>query len=459
MKKIAFFMSGNYSGILQNCPDFLSDFESIAYCPNKLSFDACRTDLRFTNSEYLYEGFNEIFDKSHGDEFISMFPDVNLSRVLMVDKSHYKRKSGSYQKKIINTMGMKLCEWFKREKPDFIFFPIIESIDAMLAYALARKFNAEPIVYAHARHIHCSFYSQSCNETLPEYTKFEGFDDHIRSRASYILSEYKKLCKPLSYDYGADNKESRYIAPPMSNTLKRFARSFRLRYGTEKHNQTLKLLTKFEVYFQKKAVPIRNLKYNLIERFYLKTLASKPLDFDYFPLHFSPESSINTPAPFYIDQERVVDRILLDREGNRPLLLKEHPAMFGFRAFSFYRKLKKKPLVYFLPANFSSIDLVRNAYTVYSVTGTACLEAFFLDKTWVQLGENFLNDWERRFSKETGRIPDPLSFIESVLEVSDDFVLFAPGHSQERDNLLFSKKNVERMCRHLALHISKLQSR
>lgn len=132
--------------------------------------------------------------------------------------------------------------------------------------------------------------------------------------------------------------------------------------------------------------------------------------------------------------------------------------MFGYRPFSFFRDLKKRPFVTIVPRTTSSIQLIKNARTVYSVTGTACLEAFLLGVPWVQYGTNFLLDWVKR-REARGEPATPLAFIEDVYKVSGDFLLYSPNRSAYYDGFLFSKKNVEKLSRHIEFHIEQTSSK
>jgi hypothetical protein len=220
----------------------------------------------------------------------------------------------------------------------------------------------------------------------------------------------------------------------------------------EKHNQLINLWISFQVRFQAIFIPARNALFSLTEKFYIRPQPAPESNYDFFPLHFSPESSINVPAPYFIDQLRIVDKILLEREGNRTLVLKEHWAMRGFRPKGFYRALKTRPFVSFVLRATPSVQLIKNAHTVYSVTGTACLEAFLLGVNWVQFGNNFLSDWIRSRSGSP-ELTSPLAFIRDVLSVSRDFILYSPGRSSRYDRILFAKNNIARLCDHLKFHI------
>lgn len=454
--KLAFYMTGNSAKIMRRCLDFL-DLKTIAICPNLQSYEESKKEPKFAQIDYLYEDFNALFDRVDVDAFCKRYASINMSEVLIVDKSHYKKRSSEYRLRYACAMGEKIAAALEKSRPEYIFFPIIESIDTMLAYRLAQHFGIKPIVYCHTRFSGRSFFSESHIELIPSYADNLKCSDDDAARAAEFLEKYH--ANPGSLYLNPEDKGGEIYSDigEELGSVGRLLRNLRLKYGPEKHNRLINIWISFQIRFQDIILPIRRMIYSLLERFYLRPKAAPATDYDYFPLHMSPEASINVPAPYFIDQLRVVDKILLERAGNRPLVVKEHPAMFGYRPFSFFRDIKNRPFVTIVPRSTSSIQLIRNASTVYSVTGTACLEAFLLGVPWFQYGTNFLLDWVRR-REARGEPATPLAFIQDVFKVSGSFLLYSPNSSADRDRMLFSKNNVENLSRHLRFHMEQTAS-
>lgn len=451
--KVNFFLTGGYAKILRRCVDYLPDVEVSGICPNWQSLQEAKNEPRIKSLDYLYDGLNEIFDQIDVEDFCEKWASINLYEIMQVDKSFYKKKPGDYQLRYICSVGVRIEQIFKKDKPNYIFFPIIETIEAMLAYRMAMHFGIRPIVYCHARFTNRSFFSDSHYESLPKYADLLEVSGDIKEWANEFIENYRK--NPGPFQYRAKFLGGEVYSGYAENVgpFKRLLRNVWLKNGLERHNQLISYWISFQVYFQKIFIPLRNLMFYLIESKILKPKTAPAGDYEFFPLHFSPESSINVPAPYFIDQTRVVDKILLERSGNRVLVVKEHPAMFGFRGRDFYKMLLRRPLVQFVPRNTPSFQIIKNAKKVYSVTGTACLEAFFYGVEWVQFGENFLSDWVRRRTYKN-LSSSPAEFVGQVCAVSGDFVLYTPGMSPDDDLILFSKKNVEQLCKHLMFHIS-----
>jgi hypothetical protein len=146
-----------------------------------------------------------------------------------------------------------------------------------------------------------------------------------------------------------------------------------------------------------------------------------PRRFVYFPLQYTPESSINVPAPYFVDQIRVIDALRFTMPNDCTLVVKEHPACVEMRPRSFMRRLRNLPGVAVAKVSMSSNDLIRRAALTATVTGTAGFEALLLGRPAIALGPG-LSAWvlggvtplgELRYRMQTA-ITQP---------VSDDFVI------------------------------------
>ncbi len=451
MVKVGFYMSGNYARVLRHCSEYLSNYKLYAFCANDKAYKICKVDDRFVNTGYLFEDFNQLYKSQNGTEFTNLLPQVNLAKVLATDKDHYKRYSAKYQEKIVNTMGIVILRWLQETSPEYLIFPIIESIDAMLVYEIALQLGIKTMCYSHARTLQVSFFSNSCNETLPIFTN--ALNKSLQKEAKELLAN--SISDERITFYGANiNKNNLNVFEDIKDhhPVSRLFNNIKLKLGKERHNQTLRIWTKFQVYFEVAFAGYQKIKYKVIEALLIKPITNLPERYDAFPLHFSPESSINTPAPFYIDQERAVDKILISRTGSGRLILKEHPSVLGKRPLMFYIKMKKKPFVDFVAASYDTKKLIDGSEVVYSVTGTVCLEAFLRGKQWTQLGENFLSDWHKR-QTENNKRTSPLAFCEDVLKVSGDFFLSSPATGSEHYDMLMSKENISNMCNNINFYI------
>ena len=452
-------MSGNYAEILRHLPDFMGEYDFIGFCQNFNSFEIIKRTSSFKHNFYLYDNFNLRYDELDFDALREQVP-FNLFATSVRDKAHFKRLSGSKQEKALLTMYSIIDEWFEITNPDIIIIPIIESMDGMLVYHIAKSRGVEPLCYGHARQINRSYFSDSHLETLPIFTKnIKTETEHIKN-ANYFLAAYQNAPGKMNYAkqledlyYKFEIKEQ-LTYHKVENLMFRLLKNIRLKFNKESKNQLNLFHIKILVTLEKIVLPIQKQAYLIFERLYLKPLNSLPQNFDYFPLHFSPESSINTPSPFYIDQMRVIDEIMLNRKSNHLLLVKEHPSMYLKRNFTFYKTLKKTPFIRIIDKKFNSQELIQKADCTYSVTGTACMEAFLLNKKWKMLGSNFLSEFLKDNPKDS-----PTDFIIEIIKGSAEFVLYsAPIKDGIRKKTLFAKQNLINMSNYLRFYFENINS-
>ena len=443
--KLALYMSGSSAEVLRLVPDYVGDIECSAICPNWNSYEESKSQALFPRVDYLYDDFNERFVSVSPEAVLREYGAVNFFQVLAADKSLLKRQLGHQQVRFVAAMASRIERALLNSGATHLFFPIIETAEAMLAYRVAELLGVRTLVNSTARIADLSFISSDFRETLPEWARISDFDESLRVRARTFLDAYQDDLIDLMWTPEAAASGSLHRDPLAGRVVERLARNLWLSRGLERHNPGMSFSLSVQVNLKKVLEPLRGLRYKLLEPTYLRP-EPLPDEYDYFPLHFSPESSINTPAPFYVDQLRVIDRIMLERpDPSRPLVVKEHPSMYGTRTFAFYKQVKHRPLVQFVSRDYPQKQLLRGASTVYSVTGTSCLEKFLLGGQWVQFGTNMLSDWvERR--KNAGLDLDQVDFLCTMMNVGAPFKLYSPGISSARDAVLFSEANIQTMC-------------
>lgn len=456
--KIAFHCSGSFTPFFYRYARFDSFISPVFYLQN---FKGVRYLRREKGSEdflwrYQFDDFNDAFAQNKPTY------NVNYNIIYQADKAHYKRFSGSYVRKVIDTYCSIFDDWLKRDAPDFVFFPIIESLDAMALYEMCRLRGVKTICYAHARLLPLSFLSPNKCETFPNISD-QDWDvigelsrtDEVGDVIDRITSGQGRLSDQMKANIvdltsGASNND---LGDKNGGFLSRYLLNILYKVRIEKHNRLLRNFIKLQVALEKLLLPVQKYYYSLIERFYLKPLMTSdfPVDYGYFPLHFSPESSINTPAPYYIDQLRVVDKILL--EDSRPLVIREHPSVYGKRPFSFYRAVKDRPNVYFSSMKSDYQKELAGAYCVYTVTGTVGLECFLRDKNFKQFGENFVSDFLKQLGDRDG--DRRRLFLAAIQYLSGSFLIISPtGYGSSRTRAIYSDKNFAEFKRSLHRFVS-----
>lgn len=113
----------------------------------------------------------------------------------------------------------------------------------------------------------------------------------------------------------------------------------------------------------------------------------KSSDFIYFTLHVDPEASTMHLAPDFTDQLQVIEALAKRRPLHMNILVKEHPNMIGRRPRGFYNSIRKLPGVYLIHPSVPSIDLIRRAKLVFTITGTVAWESIVSGTPAAMLGD------------------------------------------------------------------------
>lgn len=169
-----------------------------------------------------------------------------------------------------------------------------------------------------------------------------------------------------------------------------------------------------------------------------------PAKYVFYGLHYTPESSVNGLEPYYVDQTRAIDALLLNLPKGHYLVVKEHPAMYGVRPKAFYREMRRRPGLVLAHPSCDSRTLIKGSSLVVTVTGTVGFEAFLLGRPCVSFGANFFshlcyrapggNELRQFIARllETYRPPsesDKMIELAKLLNIGVDFVVGDPWGS------------------------------
>jgi len=103
-------------------------------------------------------------------------------------------------------------------------------------------------------------------------------------------------------------------------------------------------------------------------------------------MHYQPEYTTDGLGTFYIDQQFLIKNIASSLPADMYLLVKEHPTMIGLRDRDVYRHILSNANVILINQNFDSVELIKEAQIVFTIVGTAALEAMFIGKPAIMFG-------------------------------------------------------------------------
>lgn len=397
---------------------------------------------------------SRILESYHG----SFFRDI------AADKSILKFYNAVDQVEFCTKVYMIYKKFLIDQKATHLLFPHVESAEGMILGSVAKELGLETIYYAHTRNLGESFFSPNVYEMLPPYA--EVLDKGISKAQSFIQSFQEKHIKSESL---SDQEQADYIHAPEDSAWIRYTRYLKqIQY--EKENQSL---ARFRARIMNNVPVVRDLiwktRRHLNKKQYdIASVEELPEQYIFYPLQYSPESSINTPAPYYVDQSRVIDLLRFHMPSHMTLVVKEHPTCITIRPGKFIKQLRKSAGVRVAKYDLNTRELINKAALTVSVTGTATLEAFLLGKPSIVLGDSFFSDFiggrtgldELNLSirqKLDSQVSDEdiLQSIARTYSISKPFVLRSPNSGIIGD-MTMTRGNIETFLEELLLHISKM---
>ena len=126
-------------------------------------------------------------------------------------------------------------------------------------------------------------------------------------------------------------------------------------------------------------------KYKFLDQNTQKTIPDN-IKFCVYFLHYQPEYTADSLGRFYRNQAFLIANIAAALPGDHFLIVKEHPGMRGVRPISWYRDIMNHNIIVAHP-DLSSTTLIKRAQLVFTIVGTAAIEAMFLGKPAVVFGK------------------------------------------------------------------------
>lgn len=360
-----------------------------------------------------------------------------IHKIVDSDKLASRNFKVSYSDEEILTLSNQIDTAIKKLKPDIIIFVQPPENPFGLILAELTKYNKIKLrIPHHTRLFPRSFWTNSPQEEL----EFQIPSQKHYSEAKNFVEKFQNGEKfPLGNPFTLANTEALPITQPskyqkIAQKIRLFSEDNRATNRVSLYISIINSMPKIRELFWK----IRK-KRNL--NFHKKNSNSPQGHFIYYPLQYTPESSINVPAPYFVDQMRLVDLIRYALPKNMKLAVKEHPSCISMRPYNFYQKLIRKSGVWLIHPKIQSQELIQNSELTISVTGTACLEAFFWGKPALVLGPCYfssflggcveLSQLEKRIENAAKLKIEKTFIIEAVAKIlasSNEFLCFAPDH-------------------------------
>jgi capsule polysaccharide modification protein KpsS len=162
----------------------------------------------------------------------------------------------------------------------------------------------------------------------------------------------------------------------------------------------------------------------------------------FYPLHYEPEASILYMSEFYEDQPALIRNLAKCISRNQVLVVKEHPQQAGILLTKKFQNLKKSiSNLVFLPAEFSTKEVLKKSELIITQTSTAGFEGLIMGKPVFVLGKVFYNNFRNinrveSFEKLRLQIRKRSYLIPQSQELKEDLAAFV--HVTQVGNIYFN---------------------
>lgn len=455
-----------FRGLIQACSSAGDDVEWSAVLPQGHFRKIVSDLLPPERCCYLYEDFNSQY-RAIGPEDIegALNSGEGLATALMKDKDGYRWLEKEEQLRRGAVMHKTYREFMERVRPDYVIFPDVETVDGFILINLCKRMGIRILYYVGMRIFERAFFADDPYEMLPAY-----FGNYTEKDIANARSEICRFSERRSRGPGSNYQSVNILKPAL---WRRALTSEFLRMGNERlHVSEDSIFLRIKSNVRPLLQRFRRLRFELRHARYFDVSSSDavlPERFVFYALQYTPESSINGLEPYYVDQRRMIDALLLNLPQGYRLVVKEHPSMYGVRPAAFYRELRRRPGLVLVHPSVDTRGLIEHAALTVTVTGTIGLECFLMGKPCVSFGRNFFRHLcyvppalseLRVFLQDVIRNHLPPSEerkeieIAKLLNIGADFVISDPWFSPS----VMSGENIAASRAYLWRHLARLGS-
>lgn len=332
----------------------------------------------------------------------SLWPYIAVDRVVRYNMCvrEYPHDTPTYSHeemaKILEVKARAIIAFLDREKPDFIFLPVVSAIGNMLFYYIGKKKGIRVLVGAETR-IHQGY---ALSETFTNFSfidrRFEelmkeGAESKKRDEAIKYIEAFRNKPEPYLYvmeqfrGVGRGKELRSFMPKKLLSSLKWFFKLTIRHIKKQKRDYDDESPATFFIDKVKRRVRSLVGFADLFEPFDPKR------DYAFYPLHVEPEIATLLLGPYWTNQINLINQIARSLPLHFKLYVKEHPAMLGYRPRQYYKELKKIPNVVLLNPNVNPYSIIRNAKLIATISGTAGWEGLLFKKPVITFGDVYFN--------------------------------------------------------------------
>jgi len=347
--------------------------------------------INFNISEFLKYSFRKDITLDEIDGYVHKYGDLGLNRILFIDRVLSKKKYGELLHWVIG--HLKFYEYyFAEERPDFFVSTMVAGMNQLSAYLVGKKLGIPYIGIGttripNDRFVICRDLDDSWDTVNKIYSELNRIRKPASERAKSFIREFEK--RPIRPKYMKTIWQACSIQKSHIKEFLNRAFSYYMK-GWGFGNNRFDYWTYSPLYYAKREL-IKMIKISLYGRSKKFKKYKEKEKFILFPLHLEPEATLDVQARFFTDQLSALENIAKCIPLNCLIYAKEHASAFGRRKDEFYRRISNIPNVKLIHPEENTIDLIKNAEMIITLSGTVGWEALLLKKPVIVLGNVFYN--------------------------------------------------------------------
>jgi hypothetical protein len=276
-------------------------------------------------------------------------------------------------------------------KPDIIILPNFVSLVHHFAYFFAKINKIKIIGWSYDWIINKNLFTRDPLDIVNAYTDRINFFKKNKFNSKFYFVA-KKLLEQKREKYRLANTynviKNNYFKDFIYICKKIILILFKLTFIKYKFSK------KFGVKMEESHLSLRFLLRDFFYRNYYKYKINKinyynlenVKKYAYFCLQYQPEQNIDNTSDQLNNQIEVARQIAINLPDDLTLVVKDHPAMYGKRPFSYLEKILKTPNVKLISPHYNGIHVIKNCEVLIAPTGTSFHEAAILKKPAILLG-------------------------------------------------------------------------
>ena len=312
--------------------------------------------------------------------------NINLCSITITDRvfNKYNKWYIFSRDEVLRILELE-CKFFENvlesSEPNFLIIKVTDQHRSNLLERMCRSKGIKVLMLETSRLGYRSTISEEANE-IDYLESMQSTNDEITfSELRNSLRKYDRYKQAKSLRSGGfDFPIWKKIKSSLYWMINTFDKEYRMGYD---HFG----MTRFNVITDRLSAAIkRSYRESYIDKALVRKIKNEK--FVYFPLSVEPERTLSISAPFYMDQLEIIRNVARSIPVDYKLYVKEHMAMRyrHWRPISYYKAVMDLPNVTFIHPSLGNKELIKNCSIVFTVTGTAGLEAAYYGKPSIIFG-------------------------------------------------------------------------